>query len=242
MHNHLSESTEDILPSAKIEMPSFQNAQPSPVNKNTKYFKSTVRGLGFTTIALSVVLFFMSIAEVFIKACRNERVYDYSFHYNYDDYNYTIQCYSNTSFGVGIWCSILPFIAGIFGVIAGSKSSSQCKNGLLMGFSIVGACMSFILILLQSILTVSHRWKTIETPAKYGTQIAIMCTAGINFILLVISSACSCCLCKSCCGQSRRPIEHRIVYTYVSGDPNQQVANQPIPPIFLNQQQAMRNV
>ena len=46
MHNHLSESTEDILPSAKIEMPSFQNAQPSSVNKNTKYFKSTVRGLG----------------------------------------------------------------------------------------------------------------------------------------------------------------------------------------------------
>ena len=48
MQNHLSESTEEILPSAKIEMPSFQkeNAHSSSVNKNTKLFKSTVRGLG----------------------------------------------------------------------------------------------------------------------------------------------------------------------------------------------------
>ena len=48
MHNNLSKSTEEILPSVKIEMPSFQkeNAQSSSVNKNTKLFKSTVRGLG----------------------------------------------------------------------------------------------------------------------------------------------------------------------------------------------------
>ena len=52
MHKHLSESTEEILPSAKIEMPSFQNenAQSSSVNKNTKYFKTTVRGLGVRNI------------------------------------------------------------------------------------------------------------------------------------------------------------------------------------------------
>ena len=47
MHNHLSESTEEILPSAKVEMPSLhkENSQ-SSVNKNIKLFKSTVRGLG----------------------------------------------------------------------------------------------------------------------------------------------------------------------------------------------------
>ena len=32
------------------------------------------------------------------------------------------------------------------------------QNGLLMGFSIVGAVMSFILVLLQSILTANHSW------------------------------------------------------------------------------------
>jgi len=241
MQNHLSESTEEILPSAKIEMPSFQkeNAHSSSVNKNTKLFKSTVRGLGFTTIVLSVILFCMSIAEVSIKACRKERVYDYSYEYYYDHYNLTTRCYSNFSLGVGIWCSILPFIAGIFGVLAGSKSSSQCKNGLLIGFSIVGSVMSFVLILLQSDITVNHRWRTAETPAIFRLQIAILCTTGINFILLIISSALSCCLCKCCCRQSKRPIEHRIVYTYVPGNPNQQVTNQP--PIFHNQQ-VIRNV
>ena len=65
--------------------------------------------LQYTTIVLSVVLFCMSVAEVYIKACRKDRYYDYSYHYNYkyDDYNITTRCYSNVSFGVGIWCSIL---------------------------------------------------------------------------------------------------------------------------------------
>ena len=63
MQNHLSESTEEILPSAKIEMPSFQkeNTQSSPVNKNTKLFKNTVRGLGVRNkyqFEISTTLFF----------------------------------------------------------------------------------------------------------------------------------------------------------------------------------------
>ena len=49
----------------------------------------------------------MSIAEVYIKACRKASYYDYSFHYSYENYNLTLRCYSNVSLGVGIWCSIL---------------------------------------------------------------------------------------------------------------------------------------
>ena len=32
------------------------------------------------------------------------------------------------------------------------------QNGLLMGFSIVGACMSFVLLVIQSILTAVYRY------------------------------------------------------------------------------------
>ena len=48
MENHLSESTQEILPSAKIDMPANQNdkAVTSSVNRNTMCFKSTVRRLG----------------------------------------------------------------------------------------------------------------------------------------------------------------------------------------------------
>ena len=48
MHNHLSESTQEILPSEIIEMPSIQNnhGTPSSVKKYTEYFKKTIRRLG----------------------------------------------------------------------------------------------------------------------------------------------------------------------------------------------------
>ena len=57
----------------------------------------------FTTIALSVVLFFMSIGEKAIAACKEEHRY----WYDYDYGNLTTVCYPHLSWGVGIWCSIL---------------------------------------------------------------------------------------------------------------------------------------
>ena len=47
MKNHQSGSTREILPDAKIQMPQIQNENhTSSQNKNTKYFKKTVKGLG----------------------------------------------------------------------------------------------------------------------------------------------------------------------------------------------------
>ena len=47
MKNHLSESTQEILPDAKIQMPHNQNeSSSSSENENAKYFKKTVKGLG----------------------------------------------------------------------------------------------------------------------------------------------------------------------------------------------------
>jgi len=268
MKNYLSDYTQEILPDAQIQMPPNQNDSSSE-KKNTKYFKKTVKGLGVTTIVLSVVVFLMSIVEVTIQSCRTERVYDYSKYNYYDNYNFTpiynydrdnnylrdykstTRCYSYGNWGVGIWCSLLPFLAGIFGVIAGSKSLSQKKNGLLMGFNIAGAFMSFVSVVTQSILTFSFRYFTHETPSKLGLQIAIISTTFINMVLLITSSVYSCCLCKSCCGQSRRPVEQRVIY--VPHYPNQQILtdltsgtniySQGSQTVFPNQQQnAMRNV
>jgi len=202
-----------VIPSTEVQNHSNQNN----ANK-TKNLKKVVRGLGITTTVLSILVFIISIAEVSIKEC-----YQYGSYY-YECYNYTL--------GVGIWCSVFPFIAGIFGIVAGSNSSSQKKNGLLMGFSIAGACMSFLLIVLQTLLTTSIH--SHDSESKFGLQVTIMVVTGINMILLIISSAYSCCLCKSCCRKSVKPVEPQIVFAYQ----NQQVPNQQTP-VFHNQQQTM---
>ena len=47
MQNHLSESTQEILPNTKIEIPPFQNIRVSSSENNNKmYSKKTVRRLG----------------------------------------------------------------------------------------------------------------------------------------------------------------------------------------------------
>ena len=67
-----------------------------------------------TTIVLSVIVFFMSIAEVAIETCGEEREYDENDDYYidnnsdyYDLYNSTTLCTCHESWGVGIWCSIV---------------------------------------------------------------------------------------------------------------------------------------
>jgi len=227
MQTKVVEPTQESLPVEKLQTPSDQNVDAINTleSKNTNYLKKTVRGLGKATIVLSVAVILMSIVEVITVTCHPLPVYDESYYYYADT-----GCNTETSWGVGIWCSVVPFLAGVFGVIAGSKSSSQKKNGLLMGFSIVGAIISFVLIVLQTYLYESWMYMYADYNAfKYGLQIAIMSTTGINSILLITSSVYSCCLCIPCCGQSIKIVEHQIVCTYLPYDPNQQVANQPTP-------------
>jgi len=216
-----------VIPSTEVQNHSNQNN----ANK-TKNLKKVVRGLGITTTVLSILVFIISIAEVSIKEC-------YYGSYYYECYNYTL--------GVGIWCSVFPFIAGIFGIVAGSNSSSQKKNGLLMGFSIAGACMSFLLIVLQTLLTIAQGYRY-YSESKFGLQVTIMVVTGINMILLIISSAYSCCLCKSCCRKSVKPVERQIVFAYQNQQvPNQQTPGSLIYPqesqrVFHNQQQTMTSL
>jgi len=242
--------TQTILPSTQIQVQTAQNQSQdetsSAEDKRIKYLKSTARGLGKTIIVLSVFVFFMSIAEAAIKAC----IYDRDYNYETNSYSdiLSIRCYSYVSWGTGIWCSILPFVAGIFGIIAGSESSSQLKHGLLMGFSIAGTIMSITLIVIQSILTGVYRYETHQTMPKFGLQIAIICLTAINMILLIVSSAYGCCLC--CCGRTRKPVGKHVVY--VAYDPNQPIPVQQTlgtynypqagQTVFLNQHQQVMTI
>jgi len=235
MQTQLNQPTQAPLPVTQIQIPQNQNVGNINLaeNKRTKCLKKVVFILGITTISLSALVIVMSFAEVLIQPCR---------------YNY---CYSNTSMAAGIWGSIFPLIAGIFGVIAGSKSSSKCKIKLLMAFTITGAVMSYVFIQVQSYLYLRYLWEIYHTPFKYGLQIAIMCFASINFVILIISSAFSCCLLKyCCCGGSQGPESQQVLYSYVPYDPKQQVTNQQIQGnvnyaqgsqlVFLNQPQQQK--
>jgi len=194
-----------------------EEASGSSENKHTECLKKIVKVLGKAIILLSTLMFFMSIAEVTIEACKEINPYWY-------DYLTTV-CYPYNLWGAGIWCSIIPFFAGVFGVMAGSESSSHKKIGLLMGFSILGAMMLFVFIFFQSILITIYVWEAKEAPPKYKLQVAILCVASLNIIMLITSTAFSGCLCQSCCPRSRKSVEQRIVYKYVPNDPNQQVSN-----------------
>jgi len=94
-----------------------------------------------------------------------------------------------------------------------------------MAFSILGAIMSLVLIVIQSIFTVAYYWDYSRATAKYELQIAILSIAAVNMILLIVSSAYSCCLCIACCGRTRKPAEQRVVFTYAVY-PIQPISNQ----------------
>jgi len=246
MQTQPAQPTQTILPSTQIQVQTTQNqSQDNTSAAEAKRIKYLVQGLGKTIIVLSIFVFFMSVAEVAIKACTyDEYYYDTTYYPNSN----LIQCYTHISWGTGIWCSILPFVAGIFGTIVGSESLSQIKNGLLMGFSIAGAIMSFVLIVIQSILTGVYRYETHQTMPKFGLQIAIICLTAINMILLIVSSAYGCCLC--CCGRTRKPVGKHVVY--VAYDPNQPIPVQQTlgtynypqagQTVFLNQHQQVMTI
>lgn len=251
------------LPNSQIQVeiqPENEDATNLAQEKNIEYFKKIVRNIGKATIILSIFVCLLNIVEFFDETCIREVS-----HYQYDDYlteshqypyqanayttepdylnhpptytpeNDDISCTNPYTTSAGIWCSVLPFLTGVFGILAGSKSSSsQKKNALLMGFSIVGASALFIVMFYQSVLTELYRLGYAGIDFKYGLKISILCITGINFILLIVSSAYSCCLCKSCCGQSVKIVEQQVIY--VPYDPNQQDSVQQ-KPVFFNQQQ-----
>merc|ERR1712183_531059 len=119
--------------------------------------------------------------------------------------------------GKGIWCSVFPFIAGIFGIVAGKNAKNQAKISLVMGFSIVGAIFSCLLVIIQPILLAYNL--IFNHVGFLVVQIIISIVAFVNFILLIITASYSCCLSNSCCKNGNSVQAPQVVYVPY---PNQQ--------------------
>merc|ERR1712002_323952 len=70
-------------------------------------------------------------------------------------------CYNKT-LGEGIWCALLPLIAGIFGIVA-SRDTKRSKICVMLVFSILGALTIAALVLIEAVVLIeaarlSHVW------------------------------------------------------------------------------------
>jgi len=186
-----------------------------PARKRTqaeriKKISSIVRTLGKTTVVLAVLLLGTGTAEALVVPC--EEVYDYRGYY-------VIGCY-NASIGQAIWCSVIPLIAGIFGISIGSRSTSQQKVGLAMGFNIAGAITTSVLVIIQPIVAeLTNNMVNKRNSVLYGLQIFICFVACINLFMLVVSASYTCCLCETCCIKFTTEASDRVIY--IPYNPNQ---------------------
>merc|ERR1712032_281653 len=147
---------------------------------------------------LSLFIFVGGIVEAAMagRYCSQRKYKNYYGHESY----YSYDCYSNRTIGQGIWCSIFPFIAGIFGIVCSSKSATKKQNGLLIGFSVTGAVFLGIMFISELILLGDR------SRSYRSLQIALASTTGVNLILLIISASYGCCF--ACCYTSNQSQRH----------------------------------
>jgi len=126
-------------------------------NKDEKNLK-IIRRLSVAVVVISVVTFICGIVSSI---------------FTYDD-----------SLWQGSWCPLVPFTAGILGLILKSNSKSNKLNGVFMGFSIAGALMSIVLISIE-ISFLYWNWEYHENSCP-GIFITV-CGSAL-MILLVVSS------------------------------------------------------
>jgi len=180
--------------------------QNSSLNK-VKKLGGVIKGLGIASIVLSLTTLICGIAEVSIRTCRTH-------YYSFGVFP-EVSCFFSVSIGQGIWCSVFPLIAGIFGIVAGKSAKSQAKISLVMGFSIVGAIFSSLLVILQPVFLTINLF--LGVPAIFALQIVITVVAFVNFVLLIVTASFSCCLSNSCCGNTSTAAPQIVYIPY----PNQ---------------------
>jgi len=189
------QSSGAMEPNMQVSIPNQNNS----LNK-VKKLGGVIKGLGIASVVLSLTTLICGIAEISIRACINDY---YSLYYDHG-------CFFAISIKQGIWCSVFPLIAGIFGIVAGKNAKNQAKISLVMGFSIVGAIFSSLLVILQPIfLTINL---DIWVPAWFALHIVITVVAFVNFVLLIVTASISCCLSNSCCGNMSTAAAPQIVY------------------------------
>jgi len=220
----------NFTPQVQISMPN-QKIKEAKIKK----LQAVIKRLGIGSVILSIIMFCGGIAEVAINPCITHGYSDYGYsNYRYPYYPYLEDdfqtCLSAYTIGQGIWCSIFPLIAGIFGIVAGRNAKNQAKIKLLMGFSIVGATFAFLLVVLQPIFLTLNLFR--NTPGLLAVQIIISSVAFVNFVLLIITTAYSFCLSNCCCNNGNARAETSQMFCAV---PYQNQQYNTIVPLFPGQ-------
>merc|ERR1712002_1190139 len=98
-------------------------------------------------------------------------------------------CYNKT-LGEGIWCALLPLIAGIFGIVA-SRDTKRSKICVMLVFSILGALTIAALVLIEA-ARLSHVWH--HTLSRNFLELCLSKAAfgAIQFLLCTLSAILSC--------------------------------------------------
>lgn len=147
-------------------------------DERTEDAKKVVKVFAILEIIISLFTFCCGVVEV---SMTGESCHGY------------YSCNEERSAGQGIWCSIFPFIAGIFGIVASKTYSKKLQIRLLLAFSIVGIIAMLILAILEMVYL---HWRT-------GTfrmlQIVLFSAAAVNLFLLIFSSGYGCFL--ACCNK-----------------------------------------
>jgi len=112
----------------------------------------------------------------------------------------------------GIWGPVLPFIAGVLGVLLRSIPNSSRVNGFSTGFSIAGCATAIVLIILES-LTVRAVSFVLPFGGFQGFGIFIILCGAVLMVLLFVSSIHGF-LHGGCCSEKKKTDLQPVVYVY----------------------------
>lgn len=169
--------------------------QPTVTSSNDEKHLKIIKRISISVVAISVVSFLCGIATSLLWF----------------------------SIWHGVWCPLLPFVAGILGIMLKSNSKSNAYNGVFIGFCLAGAIMSLALLILESIfVTHAFYWRASRVIGVF----LILFAAAMIILLITLSvygfRRCDC----SCGSKNESSAAQQVVYVQSS---NVQPANLVVP-------------
>lgn len=147
--------------------------------------------LGSAEVLLCVLLMSLSCAHFAMSSHMCER----------EDWRGNMEkvpCYHNT-IGEGLWCSLMPLIAGICGIVGSRNNANRTKVCLLLIFSILGAVMMVPLIVITSFGQQRSDWRP-KSTSYVRVYVAMTAFGSLNLLLCIFSATLSCTT-TNCCQQ-----------------------------------------
>jgi len=137
---------------------------------------------------------------------------------HYHDY-YDYYCWLN-SFYAGLYCPIFSIVAAAFAIKIGNSNATAKTTRLHIGFGVVGSIFMALLVFFESLDSINSYY---SYNSFHILSIVTAVIAGVNFIILVISSSYCCCLSNG----STEPQVQQVIYVMHSAPPNFQLPQLP---------------